>query len=48
MSTSGRTKMWCELPYLVTNDVIFAVLESWPPDCHTQAGSVVEAEKSAV
>jgi len=40
-------KMWHELPYLAIDDVIFAVLESWPPEWHAPASSVVEAEKSA-
>lgn len=41
-------KMWHELPYLVTDDVIFAVLESWPLEWRTPAGSTVEAENSAM
>lgn len=40
-------KTWHELPYLSMDDVIFAVLKSWPPKWHALASSVVEAEKSA-
>jgi len=39
-------KTWHEIPYLATNDVIFIVLESWPPKWHAPAGSVVEAKNS--
>ena len=39
-------KTWCELPYLVTDDIIFAVLESWLPEWCAPANSVVEAENS--
>ena len=41
-------KTWHNLPYLVTDDVIFTVLESWSPEWHTLARSVVEADKSVV
>ena len=42
------TKTWHQLPYLVTDDVIFAVHESSPLESCTLAGSTVEAKKSAV
>jgi len=40
------TKMWHELPNLAINDVIFMVLESWPPKWHALVGSAVEVNKS--
>ena len=40
-------KTWHELPYLATDDVIFMVLESWPPKWRALADSMVEAKKSA-
>ena len=40
------SKAWKELPYLATNNVIFAVLESWPLEWHALASFAVEAEKS--
>lgn len=42
------TKTWNELPYLETDDVIFAVLESWSPEWRTPVGSTVEAENFSV
>jgi len=42
------TKTWNELPYLSMDDVIFAILESWPPEWHAPARSTVEAEKPAI
>lgn len=42
------TKTWHDLPYLATDDMIFAVLESWLPKSRTPADSVVEMEKSTV
>lgn len=42
------TKTWRELPYFAINDVIFIVLESWPPEWCTPVGSVVEAKKSTM
>ena len=36
------TKTWHELPYLVTEDVIFAVLESWPLEWCTPASFEIE------
>jgi len=42
------TKTWHDLPYLATNDVIFAVLESWPLEWHALASFMVETEKYAM
>lgn len=39
-------KASCELPYLVIDDVIFTVLDLWPPEWHAPVISTVEAEKS--
>lgn len=39
-------KVWHELPYLVTDDVIFVVLKSWPLEWQAPANSTVEAENS--
>jgi len=41
------TKTWDELPYLVTDNVIFVVLELWPPKWNALASFTVEEEKSA-
>jgi len=38
-------KQWNELPYLATDDVIFDVLESWPPEWRAPSSSIVESEK---
>jgi len=40
------TKTWHALPYLETDDVIFVVLESWPLEWCTPAGSVMDTDKS--
>lgn len=37
---------WHDLPYLATDNVIFAVLESWPSEWRAPASSMVEMEKS--
>lgn len=39
-------KTWHNLPYLATDDVIFIVLESWPPEWRALAGSTMEKYKS--
>jgi len=39
-------KIWHNLPCIVIDDVIFAVLESWPSEWHDSAGSAVEIDKS--
>ena len=41
-------KTWHELPYLATDDVIFAVLESWLSEWRASADSTVEVEKFVV
>lgn len=28
-------KKWSELPFIATDDVIFNVLDTWPPEWHT-------------
>lgn len=40
-------KKWNELPYLAKDDVIFTVLEPWPPEWCAPANSVVKSKKSA-
>ena len=42
------TKTWHDLPYLVTNDLIFTVLESWLPEWHTPTDSAVETGESSM
>ena len=46
MARKDPTKTWNNLPYLETYDVIFEVLECWPPEWHAAIGSVVEIDKS--
>ena len=41
------TKKWNEFMYLATDDVIFAILESWPPEWCTPTIFMLEMEKSA-
>jgi len=41
----GPVKKWNELSYLTTNDVIFDVIESWPPEWCTPAIFAAETEK---
>ena len=40
-------KKWNELSYLTTDDVIFIVLESWPPKWHAPSNSAIEIDKFA-
>ena len=37
-----------KLPYLAIDDVIFAVLESWPLEWRAATGSTMEIDKSTV
>lgn len=39
-------KTWHDLPYLVTDDVIFVVLEYWPLEWCAPTGFVMEMDKS--
>ena len=39
-------KKWNELPYLAMNDIIFDILEAWPPKWPALAISAMETEKS--
>lgn len=41
-------KTWNNLTYLVTDDVIFAVLDSLPLEWHALDGSVMETDKSVM
>lgn len=41
-------KTWHDLPYLVTDDVVFIVLESWLLEWHALASSTVEINKSTM
>ena len=45
MAQKDPMNTWHNLPYLETDDVIFAVLESWFQEWCAPAGSVVEVEK---
>lgn len=44
-ASKDLTKQWIKLPFLATDDVIFNVLEAWPPEWHTL--DTAEIEKSA-
>ena len=37
-------EQWTKLPFIATDDVIFTVLETWPPEWHTP--DLVELEKT--
>lgn len=40
-------KKWNELPYRATDDVIFDVLEAWPPEWCAPALSMTKTKNSA-
>ena len=42
------TKTWHNILYPATDDVIFAVLESWPSEWCAPVGSTVETDKSTM